>query len=188
MTSTNDGLHLQLRISLREVEPEIWRRVVVPAAVGLDQLHEVLQIAMGWTNSHLYQFEIGDDVYVDLDADDDPDEDDLDAAEYAVGEVAEVGDRFTYLYDFGDCWEHEVVVEATTTEDAGAGSAHCLDGRRAGPPEDCGGPSGYADLLLVLGDPDHEDHEELTAWLGQPFDPEALDLGAINAQLARLPR
>jgi Plasmid pRiA4b ORF-3-like protein len=95
--------------------------------------------------------------------------------------VVDVGDRFTYLYDFGDEWEHDVVVEATTTLDPGAPPVRVGDGRRACPPEDCAGPSGSADLLSTLADPEHGQHRELMEWLGGPFDAEVLGLAATNA-------
>jgi Plasmid pRiA4b ORF-3-like protein len=173
-----------IRIALLDYQPEIWRRLLVPAAVSLDQFHMVLQEAMGWTNSHLHQFLIGDSRY-GMHADDWAD-DELDEAEYQLSGVARGGDRFVYVYDFGDSWEHEVLVERASSTRPPLKCAVCLDGANACPPEDCGGPGGYGGLLEALADPAHEDHEDLLMWAGAQFDPAAFDLAAANAALQRL--
>ncbi len=117
---------------------------------------------------------------------DDYPEDELDEAEATV--LGAIGDerRFSYEYDFGDGWEHEVVVEAVTRAPRGLKFAVCLDGENNCPPEDCGGAPGYADLLEVLADPSHEEHADLTAWLGGPFDPTSFDLAATNVALQQV--
>ena len=131
----------QLRISLR-VEPAVWRRLLVPASVRLAKLHGIFQAAMGWTNSHLHSFTIGDERYG------------MQFDEYPEGEIDEkhvtvlsaIGEHpsFLYEYDFGDSWEHEIVVEEFARPPLGLKHAVCLDGQNACPPEDCGGTGGYA--------------------------------------------
>jgi hypothetical protein len=175
---------VQLRITLNEVEPAIWRRLLVPGSVKLAKLHDMLQAAMGWTNSHLHRFEIGGAIY-GMHFDDYPD-DEIDEKEVTV--LRAIGDhqRLTYEYDFGDCWDHEVVVESSVRTPRGLKHAVCLDGQNACPPEDCGGTSGYEELLEALRDPTHEDHDELTEWVGASFDPAAFDLVAVNVALQHL--
>ena len=134
---------------------------------------------MGWDNMHLYRFAIGDADYGD-----DEDMDELGDVRTKLADLVEPGVTFRYDYDFGDGWEHDVHVLGTTTADG----AHCLDGARACPPEDCGGPAGYEHLLDVLADPAHPQHDELAEWIGRPVDAEAFDPEAVDAALRSLPR
>ena len=173
-----------LRITLLDHRPEIWRRVLVPGSLRLDKLHMVFQEAMGWTNSHLHQFRIGDALY-GMHFEDWPDEE-LHEVDFTLADVARAADRFRYDYDFGDGWEHEVLVERTDTIRPVLKFAVCLDGANACPPEDCGGTGGYADLLEILASPAHEEHEKYRRWAGEDFNPEAFDLAATNAALQRL--
>jgi hypothetical protein len=170
---------LELEITLRDVEPRVWRRIVVPEAVTLRQLHDLLQVAMGWQDSHLYLFAIGDREYGDID-----DFDELGSLTTTLATVVDPGAVFRYDYDFGDGWEHDVRVVRRTTSDG----AHCLDGARACPPEGCGGPHGYARLLDVLADSTHPEHADLADWLGHHVDPEAFDRDAVDAALRATPR
>jgi hypothetical protein len=170
-----------LRISLLDHRPEIWRRVLVPGSLRLDKLHMIFQEVMGWTNSHLHQFRINDALY-GMHFDDWPEEE-LHEAEFKLADVARADDRFHYDYDFGDSWEHEVVVERADTIRLMLKFAVCLDGANACPPEDCGGTGGYADLLEVLANPAHNEHEHYRQWVGEGFNPEAFDLAATNAAL-----
>ena len=171
----------QLRVTLDEVVPTVWRRLLVPGGVRLGRLHGMLQAAMGWTDSHLHSFTIGEQLFGSH-FDDYPDEE-LNEKDVTVTRAIGGHRRFFYEYDFGDSWQHEVVVEDHTRLPWGLRYAVCLDGQNACPPEDCGGPGGYAGLLEVLADAGHEDHERLTMWVGGPFDPSAFDLGAVNADL-----
>jgi hypothetical protein len=140
---------------------------------------------MGWDDSHLHNFEIGEITYGAPDEDGDFDPDEVDE-ESATVEAAFKGHHGgTYTYDFGDCWEHEIVLEDAATLEP-LRYAACVDGRRACPPEDCGGIPGYAALIEVLSDPTHEDHEEIVGWLGGEFDPEAFNLVAVNATLRQV--
>jgi hypothetical protein len=173
-----------LHIALLDHRPEIWRRLLVPGSVRLDKLHMIFQEAMGWTNSHLHQFQIGDASY-GMHAEDWP-EDELHEVEFKFADVVQQDHRFRYEYDFGDSWEHEVVVERAETIRPALQFAVCLAGANACPPEDCGGTGGYADLLEALSDPSHSEHKQYLQWIGGSFDPAAFDLAATNAALQRL--
>jgi len=178
----------QLRIELDEVTPAIWRRILVPGGIRLAKLHLILQAAMGWTNSHLHAFTIDGERYGMHLGDDFLDED-LDLLdEKSVTVIHALGDRgrIAYAYDFGDGWDHTVIVEERSTITYGLKHAVCLDGANACPPEDCGGAGGYEDLLLALADPSHEDHDDLLEWIGGPIDPTAFDIVATNVALQRV--
>ncbi|HET7786367.1 MAG TPA: plasmid pRiA4b ORF-3 family protein [Myxococcales bacterium] len=172
-----------LKVTLREVRPPIWRRVRVAGDLTLRELHHVLQIALGWTDSHLHEFEIGEKRYGMPDPEEDFGEPPLDEQEYELQNLLRKGNRFEYHYDFGDDWRHQIVVEREETPEQSAPKAECLAGARGVPPEDCGGPSGYADLLEALADPAHERHAELREWAGPYFAPEEIDLALINREL-----
>ena len=171
----------QLKITLRDVKPPVWRRLLVPSDICLSDLAEVLMGAMGWAGYHLYEFRSDGRDYIDPRFDDPP-EDGTDARRVKLAQVAGAGERFDFLYDFGDGWEHRVEVEPVT-DVKGRQPVICLAGRRACPPEDIGGPWGYAEFLEAVGDPKHERHEELVEWVGGGFDPAAFDLAAVSEVL-----
>jgi Plasmid pRiA4b ORF-3-like protein len=150
----------RLQVTLGDVVPAVVRVVDVPAVSTLPELHDVLQVALGWTGSHLHQFVAEGATYAPPDADAPPWQQD----ETGV-RLRELPDRFTYLYDLGDGWEHEVRVLGP-----GGDRPACLYGEGACPPEDCGGPSGYEHLKAVLADHSHEDHEATTRWVGERRD------------------
>lgn len=172
----------QLKVTLKRIKPPIWRRVQVPGNITLYRLHKILQVVMGWYNYHLYQFVIDGTYYSD------PDDEGLIEVKNARRRklkdvVGQEKKRFIYEYDFGDGWEHEIIVEKILSPDPGKRYPVCLNGRRACPPEDCGGPWGYADLLEILADPGHPQYEEMRAWAGEDFDPEKFDLEFVNKAL-----
>ncbi|MBI3971441.1 MAG: plasmid pRiA4b ORF-3 family protein [Chloroflexi bacterium] len=175
----------QLKITLIGIRPPIWRRVQVPSTVTLDKLHLVIQAAMGWDNYHLYSFSIGGEEYGEPDP-----ELNLRSAGRARLDRMVGGEkaRFRYTYDFGDDWEHDILVEKVLPPVSGVRYPICITGRRACPPEDCGGIWGYEELLEILQDPQHEEYEERLEWLGGEFDPEAFDLEEANARLEPLRR
>jgi Plasmid pRiA4b ORF-3-like protein len=178
-----------LRVTLDDVEPKVMRRIVVPANIRLDRLHLIIQAVMGWTNSHLYEFRIGDAGW----GIPDPDglyESPMDASKTRLDAAfAEAGRKtFSYLYDFGDSWSHAVKVEKITPTIDGAASYLLLDAVGRCPPEDCGGPPGYERLLEILADPDDEEHEEMLTWCRGPFDAKHADLTALQADLERTTR
>lgn len=188
-----DAVSYQLRIELDGIAPAIWRRIVVPSNLRLDALHPLLQAAMGWGDYHLHQWArvnpqdpAGRETYAMRSSIEDSfvdEDDDICEEDVRLDEVlAEPGDTLLYEYDFGDGWEHSIVLE-TIAEGAAPGAVACLDGERACPPEDCGGAPGYAHLLEVLADPTHPEHEDLREWAGPDFTPEAFDLDAVNAAL-----
>ena len=173
----------RLKITLKGVRPPVWRRLLVPAGYTLDRVHEVFLTGMGWSGYHLYAFRVGRTTYMEID-EDWPD-DSVDPGSVRLGDAVGVGDRFVYEYDFGDGWEHQVVVEESLPV-AGRSRPVCLAGRRACPPEDVGGPGGYAEFLAAIDDPRHERHDELLDWIGGGFDPEAFDPAEVDEALAAL--
>ena len=167
------------------MDPSIWRRVQVWEDTTLAQLHRILQIVMGWEDYHLHKFIIGRRTYSVPDPDDDLYKQKVvDERRVRLNGVGSVGTEFAYVYDFGDNWEHDVLFEAILLPEPEADYPRCVDGRRSGPPEDAGGPSGYKNYLEALGDPEQEKHGEMLEWRG-PFDSEAFSLDRINQELRR---
>jgi hypothetical protein len=180
----------QLKVTLLGTKPPIWRRLLVRGDINLGLLHAVLQAAMGWTNSHLHSFVVGQRRFADPLSSEDafdgsPDEDENktllgDIVPHAKGD-------FHYEYDFGDSWQHRVLVEKVIEpKDGDKILARCLDGARNCPPEDCGGIWGYSELLKAINDPKHAEHESMLEWIGGDFDPESFDADKINQYLHRL--
>jgi hypothetical protein len=181
------AMQVQLRIELRGVKPLVWRRILVPETVTLAKLHVILQWAMGWTNSHLHEYEIARQRY-GLPNDDWPGAKPLtDERRVRLKPLIESGlRRFAYQYDFGDSWEHVIKVEDLVAPKSGAPPIVCLAGANACPPEDVGGYPGYAEFLEVLADPAHEEHAHMLSWAGRTFDPKTFDLAEINRRLATI--
>lgn len=178
------GAVYQLKITLRGVRPPIWRRVQVKDC-SLAELHEVIQVAMGWESYHLYAFEVGGIEYGDLDMRDDPFEMKDDRRARLSRLVRGEKFKFHYTYDFGDNWEHEIVVEKILSPEEGKSYPVCVAGKRAGPPEDVGGVWGYVEFVEAMRDPKHPQHRELSEWYEDPFDPEAFDIDEVNRRLSR---
>jgi hypothetical protein len=179
----------QFKITLRDSDPPIWRRIQVQDCT-LDELHEHIQTAMGWTNSHLHQFHIKGERYGDPELLNDGFEDFacIDSTKTILSDILpKTGKRFSfaYEYDFGDGWQHEIVFEGCPKVDPKAKYPVCLEGERACPPEDCGGIWGYAEFLEAIGDKKHERHEELLEWIGGRFDPEAFDPDAATKNMRK---
>jgi hypothetical protein len=170
----------QLKVTLRGVRPPIWRRILVPSHITLGELHEVLQNAMGWTNSHLHEFVVGKRSFgppvMGLEAED---ESGVRLDEW----LAKPKDQMTYVYDFGDDWQHQVLLEKVLEPEPGVRYPVLVAGKRAAPPEDVGGVFGYAEFLDALADPSHPEHEEYLDWVGDGFDPEAFDVEEANRAL-----
>ncbi len=175
----------QLHVRLEDTDPPVWRRVLVPGGAKLSKLHDIVQAAMGWTNSHLHSFTIDAKLYGSH-FDDYPEEE-LDEAECTVS-IAMRGNvqRFSYEYDFGDSWSHEVVVEDVTRAPHVLKYGVCLDGQGACPPEDVGGTGGYQEFLAAMADPMHEEHDNYLVWVGYKFDPSEFNVAAANAALQRV--
>ena len=181
----------QLKVTLTGTKPPIWRRLLVEASATLAQLHEVIQAAFGWWNYHLYEFEVGRSRYGIPDSDWDVGPPAQDARTTRLDEVASVGSSFDYTYDFGDNWEHKVTVEKVLDTSPVASLPACVDGRRAGPPEDCGGVWGYEELLAILAEPSHPEHAERVEWAatcGAAPDPDAFDASGFADHLRTLRR
>jgi Plasmid pRiA4b ORF-3-like protein len=180
------GEGVELYVELRYIKPAIWRRLLVPADIDFAELHDVLQVSMGWENAHLHRYDV-DGITVRESLEDDA-EFFIDEVGTCLGAVARQGRKFTYTYDFGDGWVHDLRVERIVdAEDAlGFRSIECLAGARACPPEDCGGPAGYDELQSVMANPKHPEYRERRAWVGRSFDPEAFDSSKVNKKLATL--
>lgn len=182
----------QLKVTLKGSKPPIWRRVVVRADIRLNRLHDVIQIAMGWTNSHLHQFMTGSRFDPTYYGEPDPEpsgfgKETLNEKRYTVANLAPAAKgKFIYNYDFGDCWDHEVTAEKILPPDPAFKHSICLAGENACPPEDCGGVYGYYDLLKILTDPKHPDYEDMKDWIGADWDATRFDLDEINSTLKRL--
>jgi len=204
----------QVRITLRGTKPPIWRRVAVPSDITLAELHEIIQIVMGWYDCHLHQFVVkcperkpssmelrelwlkgmvgemaefmrGERVFVDL-SNEDLDMEGEDEREVTLQELCrKVKSKLLYEYDFGDGWEHTVEVQKIYPPEEGVRYPVCLAGKRACPPEDCGGAWGYRDMLKALANPKHPSHEDQAEWIGGGFDPAALNLEGISESLRR---
>jgi hypothetical protein len=194
----------QIKVTLLGTSPPIWRRLLVPADLTLEELHDVLQLAMGWENCHMHDFRIGQRRFGK------PEPNDrfmgLPALGYGklkprvdtgVGNerttrlfsvLGRVGAKAVYTYDFGDSWEHAITVEKVLLPELGRAYPVCLDGKRHGPPEDCGGIPGFYNLLEAVADPAHDQHEELRDWLGGGFDPEAFFMDKVNRRLEPMQR
>lgn len=163
----------QLKATILGTKPPVWRRILVPEETTLARLHDILQAAFGWWDCHLHEFDVDGVRYGSRDGEDwSPPKDERRAL---LGNVVGVGSSFLYWYDFGDDWRHKVVVEKILPVQAGVAYPACTGGRRACPPEDCGGPWGYEAFLAVIGDPAHDEHESMLDWVGGTFDPEAFD-------------
>jgi hypothetical protein len=182
--SSKDKIY-QIKVTLRYSKPPIWRRLLVSGEITLFDLHKIIQIAMGWTNSHLHQFIIAGEYYSI------PSEEDwepvIDERKYQLAEIAPTErSKFIYEYDFGDSWEHEILVEKIKPVDPKVEYPYCVKGQRACPPEDVGGVWGFEEFLEAMKNPKHEEHESYVEWWGGKYDPEALDLDEINQGLQEI--
>jgi hypothetical protein len=181
----------RLKITLDGVKPAVLRRIEVPFAIRIDRLHLTIQAAMGWTNSHLYELRAGDvgwsTPYPDMFGGDDF----LDARKARLGDILEedIGTKkLVYLYDFGDGWEHTIKIERLFDPEPGALYPRLIEVTGRCPPEDCGGPWGYAEFLEAIKDPKHERHPELTEWIGDDFDPDDDQAASLTAEVDALAR
>jgi len=185
MAGKRGSVH-RLKVTLREVRPPVWRRIEVSSDLTLGELSAILEAAMGWLGGHLHRFDVAGTAY-GIPAPD-WEVDCLDENRFRLGEVLpRVGSELRWDYDFGDGWEHDVVVEAVGPAEPGVEYPRCLKGRRACPPEDCGGVWGYQELLELQADPGLEDPDDLREWLGPDFDPAYFD-AAETTEAMRAPR
>ncbi len=186
---TPGGIY-QFKITLKDTSPPVWRRIQV-ADCSLGDLHEVIQIVMGWQNSHLHQFVIDGEYYGSTAPDDFgfgmdmevQDEDGILLSQIVKGNRKV---QFRYEYDFGDNWRHEILFEKTVEAEPKTKYPRCFEGERACPPEDVGGPWGYADFLAAIADPKHENHRGMKQWVGGKFDPEKFSVDRVNKELRQM--
>jgi len=176
----------QLHVRLRDIEPAIWRRLQVWEDTKLPQLHRILQMLFNWEDYHLHDFVVGRRVHSVPDPDfafDDRKV--IDEKGVPLNRLVDrVGDTLVYAYDFGDNWQHDILLEAIVLPEPERFYPRCIGGARNGPPEDAGGPHGYANYIEALAEPEHEEHEDMLAWRG-PFNPEEFSVDRVNAALER---
>ena len=183
MSARNQPVSIyQLKVTLKDNKPPIWRRIQINSDITLDKLHQILQVVMGWFDYHLHQFVVYGEYYGTPDPDIGFEV--KNEKRVKLNQLAsESGDKFVYEYDFGDSWKHVILLEKILQPEAGVRYPVCLKGKRASPPEDCGGVWGYDALLEAIQDPVHPEHKEMLEWLGGGFDPEKFDLDVVNQEL-----
>jgi Plasmid pRiA4b ORF-3-like protein len=185
-TTANQTVY-QLKITLQDSRPPIWRRVQVLGHTTLSELHSTIQAVMGWNNSHLHQFTIDGEDYGH-----DPYSDVLNEEDYTLHQLAQGAlIKFSYEYDFGDGWTHDIEVEKVLPREANQHYPICLTGKLAGPVDDCGGIGGFYEIVEKVQNPNHPGHAEVREWLGRVgadpnFDPNRFDVDAVNALLREL--
>jgi hypothetical protein len=177
----------QLKITLKNISPPIWRRIGVNSNILLPDLHNVIQVVMGWTDSHLHQFVHNDYFYCDPSLEDDwYDDKQIDYSNIKLNQLLSLKDKkIVYEYDFGDGWEHIVELEKIIPIDKNLKNPICLKGKRNCPPEDCGGVFGYENLLKIIKDPNHEEYGDMIEWVGENFNSEYFDKDEINKILKK---
>ncbi len=179
----------RLRIALHDTEPTVWRVVEVPLTTTLRALHEVIQAAMPFQNYHLYEFQIGEHRYGIVDLDFGADLPIRDAKSIRLSRFLGEGvSVFTYVYDFGDNWQHAVTVEGVVEGDPDVAYPRFVDGAGRAPPEDVGGTPGFEEFIKAVTRPRARDHKRMVEWYGGPFDPAEVDVAAITAKLGKLAR
>jgi len=173
----------QIKVTLRDSRPPIWRRIQVRSDATLAKFHRILQCVMGWEDAHLHQFIIQGEYYGIPDPEEEPRKT-KDERKYKLSDVVPAErSQFAYNYDFGDYWQHMLVIEKTFPRQEGVRYPVCLAGARACPPEDVGGMPGYEDFLKDMKDPAHPEHREFSEWIGGAFDPEEFGVNEVNQKL-----
>jgi Plasmid pRiA4b ORF-3-like protein len=183
---------ITLRIELLDVTPMVWRRVLVSNQCTLAALHSYLQWVLGWRDSHAHEFQVGEGVVapdwwideISLDSDTGNFRDERRVSVAAVASELGIGGEMEYRYDMGDGWRHRIVIEPPVRSwvDGVMSLPTCMAGENACPPDDVGGPRGYALFLEIMGDCDHEQHEDMVRWIGGVFDPKGFDLNRLNRE------
>jgi hypothetical protein len=174
----------QIKVTLNDSRPTIWRRFLVGDNITLNKLHEILQVVMGWGNYHLHMFTINGQIFGDPEDDETGEIGSLNEKRYHLNQlIGQEGFKFRYEYDFGDSWLHDLVVEKILPVEKGAQYPICIKGKRACPPEDSGGVWGYGDFLEAIANPDYPKRKEMLEWIGADFDPAHFDLDEINERL-----
>ncbi|MCX6325067.1 MAG: plasmid pRiA4b ORF-3 family protein [Bacteroidia bacterium] len=179
----------QIQIALTRFKPKIWRRLLIPSNLLLSDFHMIIQVSMGWGNSHLHQFIKDQTFYTERIPGDDTwgEMNNVDYKKIKISDVLKKEkEKIIYEYDFGDGWVHDVLLEKILPGNEKMIFLICLEGKMACPPEDCGGVWGYSDMLEILKQPKHEEYDNIIEWLGEEFDPEHFDKEAVNIILKRL--
>lgn len=181
-----DMLIYRVHVSLIDIEPPIWRSIELSSQTTLKQFHRILQIAMGWENCHLHEFIVDDQRYGVPDPDYDNPSEVIAEGRVRLAEVLPApGASIFYKYDFGDYWQHAVRLDSAVSAEPETEYPRVADGARHCPPEDCGGTSGYADLMEILMDPTHEEYEHMREWTGKDFYAEEFSISKVNKRLRR---
>ena len=181
---------IQLKVTLEKTEPAIWRRVQVERSSTFFELHHTIQIVFGWKNYHLYEFLIDghilgapEDYVANISS---TEEGVIDARDITLDLIIEPGEKFSYVYDFGDSWKHNIEVEKFLPNEQEKKYPICIDGELRCPPEDCGGIRGYYDMLEILKDKKNPEYKDTKIWVGRNFKPEHFDKEKVNKKLLRL--
>ncbi len=194
-TQISSNQIVRLKITLDDIKPVIWRRVEVPLTTSLLALHEVIQAAMLFENYHLFDFVTGtrgaETRYIIPDPNDTFADDDfgdsMDASKTELGQLIEAGvKRLTYTYDFGDNWEHTIIVESVTAADPATAYPRFIEGANRAPPEDVGGIPGFENFLTIMAKPHHPEHADIKRWYGRTFDPKDITEAEIATRMAKL--
>ncbi len=175
--------YFRVKITIQDVNPPIWREVILKSDYTMSDFHKIIQTVMGWSNSHLHQFVYNDEFYCDPEFEDEWSEGNcIDYTDIKLSDLIQYENQnMVYEYDFGDGWEHLIVFEEILDKEGEY--PECIGGERRAPPEDCGGPPGYEHLLKILKNPNHEEYENITKWVGNSFNPEEFDKNDINEAL-----
>ena len=182
MARSTESRIYQVKVTLQGVKPPVWRRLLVPCSISLRKLHDILQVALGWTNAHLHLFDVRGQTYGVPDPDFANDTRN-DARVQLDQMLVREKDAMFYEYDFGDGWRHKIVLEKIVHPTPEMRAPLCIAGARACPPEDCGGIWGYANLMDAVANPSHPEHEAMLEWLGDEFDPAHFNVEEVNAIL-----
>ena len=193
----NMGITYQIKISLVDIEPLIWRRIIVPSNITFFKLHKIIQAAFDWQDYHLFNFDFGDTVVCLPDPEYAPGElygagvEELNAKKTKIDQLFTEGKTFIYEYDLGDSWKHEIVIEEILESDQDVKYSRCIEGERHRPPEDVGGISGYENFLEAINNPNHPEYDDMLIWAekdtgGRKFDPEYFYLNEVNRALMKI--
>lgn len=181
----------QVLITIQDIEPPIWRRLLIPKGITFHKFHKIIQAAFDWQDYHLYLFDFNDFLVVNSDPDTPFHEIEKNPKKLKIDSVIKEYKRFLYEYDFGDSWRHEIIVEGFITLDEELNHPICIDGDRHRPPEDVGGTGGYEGFLDIIKDPKHQEYDEMLLWAekdtgGRKFDPEYFYKAWINRKLVKI--
>jgi len=190
------NLVYQIKITIKDIEPPIWRRLLIPENITFYKLHKIIQAAFGWQDYHLFNFIFKGTVIGIPDPDYGPGElygdvEELNAKRTKIDELFKKHKKFIYTYDFGDDWEHEIVIGKTFDAEEDVKYPVCVDGKRHRPPEDVSGVSGYEDFLEIISNPKHPEYNDYLVWAekdtgGRKFDPEYFYINEVNRALAKI--